>query len=148
MVWVNKWRGTKTIPRPKKFYRAGTAPPVLKFQDPPPGVCCITTWLPPPPRFSTHPIEMTGYSQYILPIQISQSKIVFSHRIICFAPVKLLDNHYGLFFHIAWSASFRTLVLLCWTRLCMINVHWFTEADQWVYQSQCCSTIWVLKIYK
>ena len=29
------WKGIKTISRPKKLYRAWTAPPVLKFQDPP-----------------------------------------------------------------------------------------------------------------
>ena len=103
MVYVNMWRGNKTIPRPKKFYRAGTAPPVLKFQDPPPGVCCFTTWLPPypTPRFSTHPIEMTGY------VSIScQSKSASVKLFFLIESVKLLDNHYGLFFHIAWSASF------------------------------------------
>ena len=29
------WRGIKTIFRPQELYRAGTAPPVLKFLDPP-----------------------------------------------------------------------------------------------------------------
>ena len=29
------WKGIKTISRPKKLYRAWTAPLVLKFQDPP-----------------------------------------------------------------------------------------------------------------
>ena len=29
------WRGIKTISRPKKLYRNGTAPPALKFLDPP-----------------------------------------------------------------------------------------------------------------
>ena len=29
------WRGIKTISRPQKLYRAGTAPPVYKFLDPP-----------------------------------------------------------------------------------------------------------------
>ena len=29
------WRDIKTIPRSQEFYRAGNAPPVLKFLDPP-----------------------------------------------------------------------------------------------------------------
>ena len=32
---VNMWRGIKTIFRHQKLYRAETAPPVLKFLDPP-----------------------------------------------------------------------------------------------------------------